>query len=97
LHYRLPANSGVISAEFENSSLRTNVIRIGAEYTPLENFAFRGGIDRLDFGIMHRCETNLWIYCQKFIHYWTPSLSYAYVFESFAPHGMHIITLSTIF
>ena len=96
--YRLPANSGVISAEFENSSLRTNVIRIGAEYTPLENFAFRGGIDRLDFSedATGAKPTFGFTIRNSFID-WTPSLSYAYVFEAFAPHGMHIITLSTIF
>jgi hypothetical protein len=96
--YRLPANSGVISAEFENSSLHTNVVRIGAEYTPLENFALRGGIDRLDFGDNATGAKPTFGFSVRnaFID-WTPSLTYAYVFESFAPHGMHIITLSTIF
>jgi len=96
--YRLPANLGVVSAEFENSSLRTNVIRIGAEYTPLENIAFRGGLDRLDFGdaAIGAKPTFGFTVRNSFID-WTASLSYAYVFESFAPRGMHIITLSTIF
>ena len=74
------------------------MIRIGAEYTPLENIAFRGGLDRLDFGdaATGAKPTFGFTVRNSFID-WTASLSYAYVFESFAPRGMHIITLSTIF
>ncbi len=96
--WRIPSSAGVISAEFENSSLSTNVFRAGAEYYLVEYLSVRGGIDRIDgsddatgvkptFGFTLR---------NSFIG-WTPSVSYAYVFESFAPRGMHIITLNTSF
>src|ERR1041384_1116025 len=96
--WRLPSNAGVVSAEFENSSLQTNIFRAGAEYYLVEYLSVRGGIDRLDgsddatgvkptFGFTIR---------NSFIG-WSPSVSYAYVFESFAPRGMHIITLNTSF
>ncbi len=96
--WKIPSNAGVISAEFENSSLSTNVFRAGAEYYLVEYLSVRGGIDRIDgsddatgvkptFGFTIR---------NAFIG-WTPSVSYAYVIESFAPRGMHIITINTSF
>ena len=90
--------NGVVSAEFENSSESTNIFRFGAEYAIVENFAVRGGVDRLDSGDdATGAKPTAGFSLKKSVDNWTPELQYAYVVESFAPHGMHIITLSAGF
>jgi hypothetical protein len=98
LAYLLPSNIGVISAEFENSSEKTNILRMGAEYNFMEYFSIRGGVDRVDFSDKATgAKPAFGFSAMKSFGDWTPKLSYAFVFESFAPHAMHIITLSTTF
>lgn len=96
--WRLPSNYGIVSAEFENSSQKTNVFRIGAEYYIVENFSVRGGIDRMDpSSDATGAKPTLGFTVRNSFIGLMPSITYAYVFESFAPQGMHIITLSTAF
>lgn len=96
--YRLPANSGVISAEFENSSDKTSLLKLGAEVVLHDNFAVRGGMDRWDLsddatGIKPAFGFSI----RNSFHGWSPSLTYAFLTESFAPRGIHVLTLSTSF
>jgi len=96
--FRLPSNAAVISAEYENSSENTNLIRLGFEYNPMENFSMRGGIDRWDFSEdATGAKPTFGFTIKNSFGTWTPAVNYAYVFESFAPHGMHIITISAVF
>ena len=98
LCYTLPSNIGIITAEFENSSEKTNIIRFGTEYKVTENFIVRGGIDRWDFSDEATgAKPSFGFTIKNPFNAWTPAINYAYVIESFAPHGMHIITLSTTF
>ena len=95
---RLPSNLGLISAEFENSSQQTNVFRAGAEYYIIEYLTLRAGIDRIDpSGDATGAKPSLGFTIRNSFIGLTPAVTYAYVFESFAPQGMHIITLSTAF
>lgn len=96
--FRLPSNLGLISAEFENSSQQTNVFRAGAEYYIGEYLTLRAGIDRIDpSSDATGAKPALGFTIRNSFIGMTPSVTYAYVFESFAPQGMHIITLSTAF
>ena len=98
LSYRLPNGIGLIDAEVENSSEQTTIIRFGAEYKLVEEFVVRGGVDRLDFSSdATGAKPSFGFTLKNSFNGWTPSLSYAFAFEPFAPHGFHLITLSTAF
>lgn len=98
LAYRLPQNTGVVSAEFENSSEHTNSIRLGAEYSMMEYFSVRSGIDRWEFGDNTTgVKPTFGFTAKKSFNQWTPAVTYAFIVEGFSPHGIHMITLSTTF
>jgi hypothetical protein len=98
LSYILPSNLGLLSADFENSSNKTNILRFGAEYYAVEYFTVRCGLDRLDFSdAATGAKPTFGFTAKKTFGNWTPALTYAYAFESFAPQAIHIITLSTTF
>jgi hypothetical protein len=98
LAYTLPERYGIISAEFENSSERTNIIRIGAEYYFMEHFTARCGVDRWDFSNNSAgAKPSFGFSAMNSLGNWTPAVTYAFIFEPFTPHGMHIVTLSTSF
>jgi len=93
--YRFAGGSGLISGEFENSSQSTNLFRGGVEYTFVEYLTVRGGINRIDPGTdATGVEPSFGFTVKNSLNGWTPEISYAYVFESFAPEGMHVITVS---
>jgi len=90
-----PGFNGLVTAEFENSSENTNIIRFGAEYAIVEYFTIRGGVDRIDFSSdATGAKPSFGFTVKNSFNGWSPALNYAFVFESFAPQGMHIITLS---
>lgn len=96
--YEFPAQSGILSIEFENSSEKTNLMRFGAEYTILENFSVRGGLDRWEFSDQATgVKPSFGFTVKNSYDGWSPALAYAYVIESFAPGAIHLITLSTGF
>ncbi len=98
LSYKLPSNLGIITAEFENSSLGTNNFRAGAEYDIHENFSVRAGADRIDFSDEATgVKPSFGFTLKNTFGGWVPSIHYAFIAESFAPHGIHMITLSTAF
>ncbi len=96
--YALPDPAATLSAEFERSSAGTTIVRAGVEVAPVENFAVRGGIDRGDFSTdATGIKPSFGFRARNSFNGWTPALDYAYVIESFAPNGMHILTLSVAF
>ncbi len=93
--YIHPDKIGTLSAEFENSSAKSNIIRMGIEYNFLEYFSVRSGIEHLNVSADSKdTKPSLGFTVKKPYDTWTPSVTYGYVFESFTPHGMHIITIS---
>ena len=97
LAYEFLNKNALLSAEFENSSQGTNLFRAGAEYRFMENVAVRGGFDRLELGEKATgAKPSLGFSVTQPLHGWSPSFHYSYVMESFAPHGMHIISISSI-
>jgi hypothetical protein len=98
LAYTLPEKMGVVSAEFENTSEKTNTLHFGAEYNVMENFSLRGGLDRWDFSDNATgAKPSFGFTARNSFNGWTPAVNYAYVIEPFSPQGMHIITISTTF
>jgi hypothetical protein len=94
LSYLLENNTGLISAEVENSSVSTTIIRIGGEYTPLEMFTIRGGID--GWNLTHRDQAHPTFGFTLRTEYtdWQPSFNYAYILEPYGVSSMHVISLS---
>lgn len=96
--YALPHASGYITAEYERSSASTDIIRIGAEYVPIEYFTVRSGVDRWNSGDEATgAKPSFGFTLRNAFSGWTPSLTYAFVAEPIASHGMHCLTLSTSF
>ncbi len=98
LAYKLLENSAIVSLEFENTSEKTNSLRFGAEYSFMENFTVRGGLDRWVFGDNTAgAKPSFGFTAKNSFNGWTPTINYAFVIEPFSPHGMHIITVSANF
>ncbi len=88
----------VLSAEYENTSASTNAIRAGFEYLAHENISLRGGFDRYDFGDnVTGAKPSFGFSARRAFGDWTPALTYAFIFEPFSSHDIHVITLSTTF
>lgn len=93
--YKLPYELGLASIEFENSTAKTNQLRIGSEILLHKNFIIRAGIDRFVYSNCYSGIKPTFGYSLNFdIDNISTSLDYAYVIESFSPGNIHIITLS---
>lgn len=98
LSYWFLGGSALVALDFENSTANSNLFRLGAEYTIVEFFTVRAGIDRWELssdptGIKGTFGFSL----RNSFDSWTPAINYAFVVEPYAPAGMHIITVSTTF
>lgn len=89
----------ILSADIENSSLGTNTVRVGAEYTFNAYFAARAGVDRFVMGDNSFAGTKptFGFTVKNAMGRFVPALNYAYIVEPFSSQGMHILTLSTTF
>ncbi len=93
-----PAGQARISAEYENSSLHTNIFRAGAEYSLVEAFTLRAGVDRLDGSDASTgAKPSFGFSIKNSFNGWTPVIHYAYMIEPYASHGIHVITISGAF
>ncbi len=96
--YKIPTINAIVDAEFEHSSDKIDIIRIGAEYMMTENFYLRGGMDRWELSDNATgVKPSFGFTVKNSFNGWAPAVNYAYVVEGFAPHGMHIITLTVAF
>ncbi len=96
--YQLPNGLGLAAIEFENTSEKTNTIRVGSEIKIVEYFSIRAGIDRwLYASDTDGIKPSFGFSVNNSFGEWTPALSYAYVVEPFSIGGIHIITLSVNF
>ncbi|MBI5022035.1 MAG: PorV/PorQ family protein [Ignavibacteriales bacterium] len=84
-----------VAVDFENSNQSTNILRFGAEYSMIEYFQIRGGVDRIEFGTDRTgAKPSFGFTVRKPVAGFEPALSYAFIYDSFAPHAIHFITLS---
>ncbi len=89
----------IVSFEYESTSASTQIIRMGAEYTLMENISVRGGFDRWELGNDNAAGTkpSFGFTARRSFGDWTPAVTYAFIFEPFSSHDIHVITLSTTF
>ncbi len=98
ISYTLPGSGAIAAVDIEHASGGSAVLRSGIEYRIVREFALRGGADRIDTGgDATGVKPTFGFSLEKPLEGWSPSLSYAYTHESFAPNGFHMITLSAIF
>lgn len=98
ISYALPGDDAVGALDLEHTSGGSLTFRAGIEYRIVERFTVRGGADRIDAGDdATGVKPTFGFTIDKPLEGWSPSVSYAYTHESFAPHGYHMITLSAIF
>jgi hypothetical protein len=96
--YILPDSIGILSADLEFSNVRTAFVRIGAEVPVIREVTLRAGIDRIDVKEKGSGASPAFGFTiTRGLNGWTPSISYVYVVEPFAPTGMHMISLGVIF
>ena len=96
--YMLPDSVGLVSADIEMSNLRTRILRVGAEIPIIREVTLRAGVDRIDLKDkgMGASPAFGFTIARGFTG-WTPSITYVYIIEPFAPTGMHLISLGAIF
>ena len=96
--YILPDTIALISGEFELTNVHTRMLRVGAEVPIIREVTLRAGIDRIDLKEKGSGASPAFGFTiTRGLEGWTPSITYAYVVEPFAPAGMHIITLGVVF
>lgn len=96
--YMLPDSIGLVSADVEFSDVRTRVLRVGAEIPLIREVTLRAGIDRIDLKEKGTGASPAFGFTlARGLEGWTPSITYVYVIEPFAPSGMHMISLDVIF
>ncbi len=107
LSYILEDNIGLLSMEIENSSIEVKnsstgvensisatIVRLGAEYTPIEMFTIRGGIDGWNLKQRDQAHPSFGFTLRTDYTDWKPSFNYAYIIEPYGVSSMHIISLS---
>lgn len=98
LCYRLPSEYGIVALDLEISSEKTTILRLGTEFRVHEFVQLRGGLDRWDLrDNTTGTKPSLGFGLRKPFEGWTPAIDYAYVFEPFAPSGIHVVTVSIRF
>lgn len=96
--YLLPYELGLASVEFENSTSKTNQIRLGTEILLHNNFILRAGLDRIVYSNNYSGIKPTFGYSLNFnLNKISTSLDYAYVIEPFSPGNAHIITINLKF
>lgn len=96
--YMLPDSIGLVSADFEISNVRTRTLRVGAEIPIIREVTLRAGVDRIDLKEKGTGASPAFGFTiARGFQGWTPSITYVYIIEPFAPTGMHLISLGVIF
>ncbi|TAK67385.1 MAG: PorV/PorQ family protein [Bacteroidetes bacterium] len=93
-------NTGVtVSVEYENTASSIQMFRMGAEYLLHENFSVRGGFDRWEINNDNAAgeKPSFGFTARTSFEHWAPALMYAFIFEPFSSHDIHVITLSASF
>ena len=96
--YRLPDSLGLVSGDLEFSNVQTVILRLGVEIPIIPEVTVRGGVDRIDLKQKgNGVRPALGLTIRPPLDVLNIEFHYAYVFEPFAPSGMHLISLAAIF
>jgi hypothetical protein len=94
ISYAFPEHSGIVSVEFEQTIRSTSIVRIGAEYYPIENLTIRAGIDGWNLDDNRQAHPSVGFTVRPGVELWNPSLTYAYIVEPYHLFSIHVISLS---
>lgn len=94
ISYSLDDKSGLVSVEFENSNVSTNIIRVGAEYAVADFLTLRSGVDGWNVDDPQQAHPSFGFTVTTAINKWKPAFTYAYVVEPYNVFAMHILALS---
>ncbi|MCX7875760.1 MAG: hypothetical protein N2321_06285 [Melioribacteraceae bacterium] len=92
--YKLDKNL-ITAIEIENSNAKTNFLRIGAEYNPLENIYFRAGIDKINlnnFEIPIRPSAGFSYFYE--VNKYIIGVEYAFSYEPYSSFDQHLIGIN---
>ncbi len=90
--YYLKSFKTLIAVEYERSSVKTNYLRGGVEYSPVEKLFLRAGIDRLN--ISNFDEPALFSFGFEYTHTLLGlemGMNYAFVIEHYSTGNRHVI------
>ncbi len=93
--YLLPKSMGLVSADYEVSNKRSQILRMGIELTPIKNISFRGGFDRFDFISSDKFgNSNLMfgVGYQRELTNFIIGIDYAFVMEPYSNNPFQTIT-----
>ena len=93
--YMLPNNFGLVSLDYETSNKKSNIFRVGAEISPVKDFKFRAGTDRIDVSaedIMGGSRAMLGIGYQKTFKSYIVGIDYSFVIEPYSHKPFQTLT-----
>jgi hypothetical protein len=95
LSYLLPNNFGLVSIDYETSNKKSNIVRIGAEISPVKDFSFRGGFDRFNFSavdIIGDARAMFGVGYQKSFKSYSVGIDYSFVIEPYSHNPFQTLT-----
>jgi hypothetical protein len=93
--YLLPNNFGIVSADYEVSTKRSQILRLGIEVSPVKDINFRGGFDRFDFISKDKFGNSALAFgvgYQKAFSNYIVGLDYSFVMEPYSNKPFQTIT-----
>jgi hypothetical protein len=88
----------VAAAEFENSSVGSNIIRIGGEYNIFDRLVIRGGLDRLNISNTDNpVKPAAGFSYSRYAGSVLIGINYAFMLEQFSPSDRHIVGINVNF
>jgi len=93
--YLLPNNFGIVSLDYETSNKKSNIIRVGAEISPIKDINFRAGIDRFNFSAEDKiggARAMLGLGYQKNFKSYVVGIDYSFVMEPYTHDPFQTIT-----
>lgn len=88
-------NDLLTAIEFESSNANTNILRIGAEYKPIESLLFRAGIDKININNLEvPVRPSFGFSYFYIIKNYTIGFDYAFAYEPYSSSDQHIIGIN---
>lgn len=93
--YQLPKNFGIVSVDYETSNKKSNIIKVGAEISPVKDIRFRAGFDRFDLSVDDKiggARAMFGIGYQKSFTSYIVGIDYSFVIEPYTHNPFQTIT-----
>ncbi|MCC7159713.1 MAG: hypothetical protein IT281_09260 [Ignavibacteria bacterium] len=93
--YNLPKEFGIVSVDYETSNKKSNIVRIGAEISPLKDIKFRAGVDRFNFSAEDKIggsRPTIGLGYQKSFKSYIVGLDYSFVMEPYTHNPFQTLT-----